>query len=109
MEIENEFDVPAPIDHVWTYLLDVERVAPCMPGASPTMTRRASATPNGGTGLHQYPGCASRTTSRNVASRAQRRHEGSKRGSPGLSGRMLALAADMRGEKIVARACRSTP
>ena len=36
MEIENEFDVPAPIDHVWTYLLDVERVAPCMPGAELT-------------------------------------------------------------------------
>ena len=36
MEIENEFDVPAPIDHVWNYLLDVERVAPCMPGAELT-------------------------------------------------------------------------
>ena len=36
MEIENEFDVPAPMDHVWTYLLDVERVAPCMPGAELT-------------------------------------------------------------------------
>ena len=36
MEIENEFDVPAPIDHVWTYLLDVVRVAPCMPGAELT-------------------------------------------------------------------------
>ena len=36
MEIENEFDVPAPIDHVWTYLLDVEQVAPCMPGAELT-------------------------------------------------------------------------
>jgi uncharacterized protein len=36
MQIENEFDVPAPIDHVWNYLLDVERVAPCMPGAELT-------------------------------------------------------------------------
>jgi uncharacterized protein len=36
MEIENEFDVPAPVDHVWMYLLDVERVAPCMPGAELT-------------------------------------------------------------------------
>jgi uncharacterized protein len=36
MEIENEFDVPAPVDQVWTYLLDVERVAPCMPGAELT-------------------------------------------------------------------------
>ena len=36
MEIENEFTVPASIDHVWAYLLDVERVAPCMPGAELT-------------------------------------------------------------------------
>jgi hypothetical protein len=36
MEIENEFDVPSPVDHVWAYLLDVERVAPCMPGAELT-------------------------------------------------------------------------
>ena len=36
MEIENEFSVPAPVDHVWAFLLDVERVAPCMPGAELT-------------------------------------------------------------------------
>jgi carbon monoxide dehydrogenase subunit G len=36
VQIENEFTVPAPIDHLWTYLLDVERVAPCMPGAELT-------------------------------------------------------------------------
>jgi uncharacterized protein len=36
MQIENEFDVPASVDHVWAYLLDVERVAPCMPGAELT-------------------------------------------------------------------------
>lgn len=36
MLIENEFTVPAPVDHVWTYLLDVEKVAPCAPGAELT-------------------------------------------------------------------------
>jgi len=36
--IENEFTSPAPIDHLWAYLLDVERVAPCMPGAELTET-----------------------------------------------------------------------
>src|SRR5262245_36265795 len=36
MEIENEFTVDAQIDHVWAYLLDVEKVAPCMPGAELT-------------------------------------------------------------------------
>jgi carbon monoxide dehydrogenase subunit G len=30
--------VPAPIDRAWAYLLDVERVAPCAPGAELTET-----------------------------------------------------------------------
>src|SRR5436190_24339164 len=38
MEIKNEFDVPAPIHDVWRYLLDVDKVAPCMPGAQLTET-----------------------------------------------------------------------
>ncbi len=38
MLIENAFDVSAPIDRVWSYLLDVEKVVPCMPGAELTET-----------------------------------------------------------------------
>jgi carbon monoxide dehydrogenase subunit G len=34
MKLEHEFTVPAPIDEAWKVLLDVERVAPCMPGAT---------------------------------------------------------------------------
>jgi uncharacterized protein len=33
MKFENTFVVPAPIDEVWAALMDIERVAPCMPGA----------------------------------------------------------------------------
>jgi carbon monoxide dehydrogenase subunit G len=33
MKFENAFTVPAPIEDTWTTLMDVERVAPCMPGA----------------------------------------------------------------------------
>ncbi len=33
MEFHNEFDVDAPIDQVWETLLDLEKVAPAMPGA----------------------------------------------------------------------------
>jgi carbon monoxide dehydrogenase subunit G len=33
MLIDNEFTVDAPADLLWNYLLDVERIAPCMPGA----------------------------------------------------------------------------
>jgi carbon monoxide dehydrogenase subunit G len=38
MQIENEFTVTAPADALWAYLLDVEKVAPCMPGAALTDT-----------------------------------------------------------------------
>jgi carbon monoxide dehydrogenase subunit G len=38
VQIENEFAVPAPADRLWAYLLDVERIAPCMPGAELTET-----------------------------------------------------------------------
>lgn len=38
MLIENEFTVATPIDDLWAYLLDVERIAPCMPGAELTET-----------------------------------------------------------------------
>ena len=33
MRFENSFDVDAPIDEVWNAVLDVERVAPTVPGA----------------------------------------------------------------------------
>src|SRR5262249_29294492 len=36
MKFENDFTVDAPVDEVWRTLLDVERVAPCMPGAEVT-------------------------------------------------------------------------
>ena len=33
MEITDEFRVDVPVDHAWSVLRDVERIAPCMPGA----------------------------------------------------------------------------
>jgi uncharacterized protein len=33
MQFDNSFTVQAPLEQVWQTLLDVERVAPCMPGA----------------------------------------------------------------------------
>jgi uncharacterized protein len=38
MKIENEFTVATPVDDLWAFLLDVERIAPCMPGAELTET-----------------------------------------------------------------------
>jgi len=36
VKLEQSFEVAAPIDTVWTALTDLERVAPCLPGASIT-------------------------------------------------------------------------
>src|SRR2546423_3260302 len=33
MELTNEFVVPVTVDDAWKLLTDVERIAPCMPGA----------------------------------------------------------------------------
>lgn len=34
MKLENSFDVPVSVDQVWPVLVDLERIAPCLPGAS---------------------------------------------------------------------------
>ncbi|GGO74261.1 SRPBCC family protein [Nonomuraea cavernae] len=34
MRFEHDFTVPVPIEQAWAVLLDVERVAPCLPGAA---------------------------------------------------------------------------
>ena len=39
MKMEQSFEVAAPIDQVWHALIDIERVAPCLPGAN--ITERA--------------------------------------------------------------------
>ncbi len=33
MELNNEFEVDRPVDETWDVLTDVERIAPCLPGA----------------------------------------------------------------------------
>ncbi len=36
MLIKNDIEVAAPVDQVWNYMLDVPRMAPCIPGAEIT-------------------------------------------------------------------------
>lgn len=36
MKLENEFTVDAPVDEAWDVMLDLERVTPCLPGATLT-------------------------------------------------------------------------
>lgn len=34
MQLEHSFTVPVPVDDAWKVLLDIRRIAPCMPGAT---------------------------------------------------------------------------
>jgi Uncharacterized conserved protein len=34
MEMDHSFTVPVPPERAWDVLLDVEKIAPCMPGAT---------------------------------------------------------------------------
>ena len=34
MELQQTFTVPVPVDRAWDALLDPQRIAPCVPGAS---------------------------------------------------------------------------
>jgi carbon monoxide dehydrogenase subunit G len=36
MEFDNSFEVPLPADDAWTVLMDIRRIAPCVPGAELT-------------------------------------------------------------------------
>jgi uncharacterized protein len=36
MEFDNSFEVPLPVDDAWAVLMDIRRIAPCMPGAELT-------------------------------------------------------------------------
>ena len=40
VKLEQSFEVRAPVERVWETLIDVERVAPCLPGAEITEARR---------------------------------------------------------------------
>ncbi len=36
MEFDNTFEVPIPVPEAWTLLMDIQRIAPCVPGAELT-------------------------------------------------------------------------
>jgi len=73
MDLTNDFRVAIPIDRAWEVLTDLERIAPCMPGARPTISSRACPLPNGATGRAWYAGYSRRTLSRCFARRGQAR------------------------------------
>ena len=43
MKLEHSFEVEAPLERVWARLIDIEKVAPCLPGAEITDVLRGRA------------------------------------------------------------------
>jgi len=36
MDLKHEFEIPTNLEHAWKVMLDVPRIAPCLPGAELT-------------------------------------------------------------------------
>jgi carbon monoxide dehydrogenase subunit G len=60
VKLEQSFDVAAPLERVWQALIDVERVAPCLPGATVT-ARNEDGSYNGAFSVKIGPTSASYT------------------------------------------------
>ena len=80
MELTNEFSVSVPVDEAWRVLTDLERIAPCMPGAELQEVEgdeyRGVVKVKVGPITAQYKGAASFQERDDVAKRAVIRAEG---------------------------------
>jgi carbon monoxide dehydrogenase subunit G len=106
MELTNEFRVGVPVDHAWGVLTDVERIAPCLPGAELQEVEgdeyRGVVKVKVGPITAQYKGKASFVERDDAAHRAVLRAEGrDTRGAGNASATITAtLAADGEGTRV---------
>ena len=88
MELEHEFRVPVPVAQAWDVLLDVERIAPCMPGATvesfdgETIVGRVKVK----VGPIQVTYAGTAQVQREGRGGLARRHRGQRQGGPRVSG-----------------------
>ncbi len=106
MELTNEFRVGVPVDRAWEVLTDLERIAPCMPGAQLQEVEgdehRGVVKVKVGPITAQYKGAAT-FVERDAPRRAVLRAEGREtRGQGGASATITAtLEPDGNGTKVV--------
>src|SRR6476660_3101851 len=87
MKLEQSFEVSAPVEQVWGALIDIERVAPCLPGASIT-GRNDDGSYNGAFTIKIGPTTASYTGKLEMKEVAE----------PAHAAMMLANGSDRRGQ-----------
>ena len=86
----HEFTVPVPVEQAWSVLLDVERIAPCMPGATLDSVEATTTSPGRmkvkvGAMTITYRGAATFEDVRQ--GRPHRDHRGLRQGGPGFGHR----------------------
>jgi carbon monoxide dehydrogenase subunit G len=93
MELTNDFTVNAPIDQAWDTLTDVERIAPCLPGAQLTEiegdTYRGLVKVKVGPITAQFKGQASFVEKDEAAHRAVLKAEGRDTGGKGNASALI--------------------
>src|SRR2546421_6457130 len=106
MKLENEFRVDVPVEEAWRVLLDVERIAPCLPGAQLQEVEgdeyRGIVKVKVGPITAQYKGAAHFVEKDDGAHRAVLRAEGrDTRGAGNASATITATLADDDGATLV--------
>ena len=102
MELTNDFEVEAPVERVWAVLTDVERIAPCLPGAQLEEVEgdeyRGIVKVKVGPITAQYKGAASFAEKDDAAHRAVLRAEGrDTRGAGNASADIVAELVEVDG------------
>jgi hypothetical protein len=107
MRLENEFVVPRPVDEAWAVLTDVERIAPCMPGAQ--LTRIEGADYHGtvrvkvGPVIAQYAGVARFRELDRAAHRAVLEAKGKERSGRGVAAALVTAELIDEGDRTRVR------
>ncbi len=105
MELTDEFEVEAPIEKVWPILTDVERIAPCLPGAQLQEVEgdefRGVVKVKVGPITAQFKGTAQIVEQDDDAHKA--RIEGSGRGSQGNAKANISVGATGAGDNTVVK------
>jgi len=102
MQLTNEFDVPRPVDEAWAVLTDVERIAPCMPGAQLTEvdgdTYHGTVKVKVGPVVAQYAGTARFVEKDDAAHKAVLEAKGKEKTGRGLANAMVTAQLVGQGE-----------
>lgn len=102
MKLDNEFEVPRSVDEAWAVLTDLERIAPCMPGAQLTEvegdTYHGTVKVKVGPMVAQYAGQARFKEKDDATHRAVLEAKGKERTGKGLASALVTASLTGQGD-----------